>query len=81
MEAAQSGDGQAYARLLHDILPDVRLIALRHHDAPDRVETVVQDVLQTLHRLRHTYDPTRPFAEWLAAIAEQRTLAAARKAA
>jgi len=77
MVAAQSGDSWAYARLLHEILPDVRLIVLRHHPAPDRVEMVVQDVLRTLHRLRHTYDPSRPFAAWLAAISERRALAAA----
>jgi hypothetical protein len=80
MEAAQSGDCQAYARLLHDILPDIRLIALKHHHA-DRAEPVVRDILQTLHRLRHTYDPARPFANWLAAISKQRALAAVRKAA
>jgi DNA-directed RNA polymerase specialized sigma24 family protein len=77
MAAAQSGDSCAYARLLHEILPDVRLIVLRHRHAPDRVEMVVRDVLRTLHQLRHTYDPARPFADWLAAIAERRALAAA----
>jgi hypothetical protein len=81
MIAAQSGDGMAYARLLHEILPDVRLIVHRHPVAADRAEAVVQDVLRALHRLRHTYDPARPFADWLAAICERRALAALRPAA
>jgi RNA polymerase sigma-70 factor (ECF subfamily) len=31
-------------------------------------EDAVQDVLLTLHRMRHTYDPARSFRPWLAAI-------------
>jgi RNA polymerase sigma-70 factor (ECF subfamily) len=72
MTAVQSGDSTAYGRLLHEILPDVRQTVARHQTGPDRVEAAVQDVLWTLHRLRHTYDPARPFADWLGAISEQR---------
>ena len=42
--------------------------------APDRIEDVVQDVLLTIHRVRHTYDPSRPFEAWLAAIARRRSI-------
>ena len=79
MAAAQAGDGGAYARLLREILPYVRAIARRHHAAPDRVEDVVQDVLLTLHRIRHTYDPARPFTAWLGAIAHRRSVDALRR--
>jgi len=72
MAAAQSGDPGSYARLLHEILPHVRLIAGRHHSTPDRVEATVCDVLVTVHRVRHTYDPARPFIQWLDAIAARR---------
>jgi RNA polymerase sigma-70 factor (ECF subfamily) len=34
----------------------------------------VQDVLLTVHRVRHTYDPSRPFKPWLAAIARRRSI-------
>jgi RNA polymerase sigma-70 factor (ECF subfamily) len=71
MTAAQSGDGRAYARLLNEILPDVRQTVQLHHPS-DRAEAVVQDVLLTLHRLRHTYDPRRSFPDWLAAICQRR---------
>ena len=79
MAAAQSGDGAAYERLLREILPFVRAIVRRHHAAPDRVEDVVQDVLLTVHRVRHTYDPARPFAAWLGAIAHRRSIDAIRR--
>src|SRR5271168_3543519 len=32
-------------------------------------EDAVQDVLPAIHEKRHTYDPARPFGQWLAAIA------------
>ncbi len=36
------------------------------------VEDVVQDILLTLHAIRHTYDPSRPFKPWLVAVARRR---------
>ena len=33
---------------------------------------MVQDTLLTLHRVRQTYDPQRPFSPWLASIAARR---------
>ena len=79
MAAAQSGDGTAYSRLLRDVLPYVRAIVRRHHATPDRVEDVVQDVLLTIHRVRNTYDPSRPFTAWLGAIAHRRSVDAVRR--
>lgn len=79
MEAAQGGDRSAYARLLAEIVPYVKAIARRHHATPDRQEDVVQDVLLTLHQIRHTYDPARPFLGWLAAIAHRRSVDALRR--
>ena len=79
MAAAQGGDRAAYERLLRQILPFVRAIVARQHRAPDRIEDVVQDVLLTVHRVRHTYDPARPFEPWLAAIARRRSIDALRR--
>jgi RNA polymerase sigma-70 factor (ECF subfamily) len=79
MARAQDGDGDAYRRLLTDIAPYVRaLVARRHRDACD-VEDTVQDVLLTVHAIRHTYDPARPFTPWLAAIARRRAIDRLRK--
>jgi len=74
MAAAQDGDRAAYERLLHEILPFIHALAARQHRAPDRIEDVVQEVLLTIHRVRHTYDPSRPFSPWLAAIARRRSI-------
>jgi RNA polymerase sigma-70 factor, ECF subfamily len=74
MAAAQDGDRTAYDRLLRQILPFIRAIAARQHRTPDRIEDVVQDVLLTIHRVRHTYDPTRPIEAWLGAIARRRSI-------
>lgn len=74
MAAAQDGDRDAYDRLLRQILPFIRAIAAQQHWAPDRIEDVVQDVLLTIHRVRHTYDPSRPFKGWLGAITRRRSI-------
>jgi RNA polymerase sigma-70 factor, ECF subfamily len=74
MAAAQNGDRAAYERLLREIVPFVRAIAARQHRTADRIDDVVQDVLLTVHRVRHTYDPARPFEHWLATIAKRRSI-------
>jgi RNA polymerase sigma-70 factor (ECF subfamily) len=79
MAAAQDGDSAAYARLLREVLPFLRVLARRRCRDPDRAEDIVQDVLFTLHRVRHTYDPSRPFTPWLAAICDRRSIDALRK--
>src|SRR6516162_11078501 len=72
MARAQAGEREAYRRLLEDITPFIRALAARRlHDASE-VEDAVQDVLLTVHVIRHTYDPRRPFAPWLVAIANRR---------
>jgi RNA polymerase sigma-70 factor (ECF subfamily) len=77
MEAAQSGDRNSYARLLHEILPHVRMVAALYRDGPDATENMVRDVLAALDRLRHTYDPRRPFNGWLSAISHRQCRKAA----
>ena len=79
MAAAQDGDMAVYARLLADVTPFVRVLVRRRCADPDRAEDVVQEVLLTLHRVRHTYDPARPFTPWLAAIAGRRSIDALRR--
>jgi len=74
MAAAQAGDRACYEALLRDCLPFIRAVVARQHRRPDRIEDVVQDVLLTIHRVRHTYDPRRPFTPWLAAIARRRSI-------
>jgi RNA polymerase sigma-70 factor (ECF subfamily) len=43
------------------------------------VEDLVQDILLSLHAVRATYDPRRPFMPWLMAIARNRLADGARR--
>lgn len=79
MRAAQSGDRSAYERLLREISPLIRALVRRHCSNRADIEEMVQDTLLTLHRVRHTYDPSRPFCPWLAAIAWRRSIDALRR--
>lgn len=74
MAAAQAGDRAAYEALLRDCVPLIKAIAGRQGVPRDRRDDVVQDVLLTVHRARHTYDPTRSFTAWLRVIAERRAI-------
>ena len=74
MTKAQDGDRDAYRTLLSQIEPYARAIAKRCFRHPADVEDAVQDVLLTVHSVRHTYDPARPFRPWLAAIANHRVI-------
>lgn len=79
MAAAQAGDGDAYGRLLAELAPVIRRLAARRWRPADGLEDVVQDALLSLHQVRHTYDPARPFLPWLAAIVDHRAADAARR--
>jgi RNA polymerase sigma-70 factor (ECF subfamily) len=72
MARAQGGDKDAYRRLLEDLTPYLRSLAARHFQNPCDIEDTVQEILLTLHAVRHTYDPARPFGPWLVAIANRR---------
>jgi len=79
LSAAQAGDAAAYRDFLTNVTPFVRALARRRLRAEDAIEDVVQDVLLTVHRVRHTYEPGRPVAPWLAAIVARRSIDSLRK--
>lgn len=74
MAAAQQGDARAYRRLLSEVTPFVRYVARKRGLDAASAEDVAQDVLLTVHRVRHTYDPERPFVPWLLSIAQRRLI-------
>lgn len=81
MKAAQAGDSAAYAELLRAVMPTIRNVVRRARGflgAAD-VEDLVQDVLLSLHAVRATYDPDRPFLPWLIAITRNRLADGARR--
>ena len=68
MVAGQTGNAAAYRRLLNE----VRVWLIRYFARrlpPGCVEDAVQDTMIAMHEKRHTYDNSRPFSPWLAAIA------------
>src|SRR5271166_4010768 len=81
MRSAQDGDNFAYVRLLEEVTPLLRQTVRRHRTflQPADVEDLVQDILLSLHAVRATYDPGRPFLPWLLAIARNRVADGARR--
>jgi len=74
MQAAQDGDAQAYIHLLKKITPRLEQMVRGQRwflDAAD-IDDIVQEILISLHAVRATYDPRRPFMPWLMAIARNR---------
>lgn len=79
MARAQAGDRQAYAQLLQTLVPVIRAIVRKQVADTVLTEDVIQEVLLTLHRIRHTYDPASPFLPWLVAISHARAVDALRR--
>jgi RNA polymerase sigma factor (sigma-70 family) len=81
MRSAQDGDHSAYIQLLEEVTPLLRQTVrrYRHFLQPADVEDLVQDILLSLHAVRATYDPGRPFLPWLRAIARNRMADGARR--
>src|SRR5271169_3352696 len=61
MRRTQDGDRLSYRTLLDDITPYLRALAARCFRDGGDIEDAVQDVLMTVHAVRHAYDPCRPF--------------------
>lgn len=69
--AGQSGDVASYNRFLQQISPILRRIVAKKTPFSD-IEDVLQEILISLHRARHTYDGGRPLMPWVFAIAQFR---------
>lgn len=81
MRAAQDGDQIAYERLLRLLVPVLRRAVSRKRrflQGAD-IDDIVQDILLSLHSVRASFDPARPFVPWLMAIAGNRMADAARR--
>jgi RNA polymerase sigma factor (sigma-70 family) len=79
MQAAQDGDKAAYHALLTDIAPLLRAVVQRKWRNPQDAEDIIQDILLSVHAVRCTYDPQRPFLPWVLTIARRRIADAARR--
>ena len=72
MLAAQAGDQDAYRCLLEGLQPLLHAYVKRRLRDEEAVADVCQEVLLTMHRVRHTFEPGRAFEPWFYAIARSR---------
>jgi RNA polymerase sigma-70 factor (ECF subfamily) len=72
MVRAQLGEQPAYEEVLHLLARQARRFVGRRVGDAAFAEDVVQEILLTVHRMRHTYDPARPVGPWFYAIAQSR---------
>lgn len=71
MAASQRGDKQAYTVLLTEVQLWLERY-FRRRCASAMLDDLVQEVMLAVHRKRASWDATRPFLPWLAAIARYR---------
>jgi RNA polymerase sigma-70 factor (ECF subfamily) len=76
--AGLAGDRAAYADFLNQLSPILRRVIGRKIPMGD-VEDVLQEVLISIHKARHTYDGERPLIPWVMAITSFRITDCLRK--
>ena len=72
MRQALAGDAKAYNALLVETVRLLRPYLSRRLKAKSEIDDVLQEILISVHRARHTYDGARPFQPWVFAIARYR---------
>jgi RNA polymerase sigma-70 factor, ECF subfamily len=72
MAAANAGDQKAYAQALQATSQFLRPYLSKRLNQPSEVEDVLQEILISIHKSRHSYDGKRPFKPWAYAIAKFR---------
>jgi len=74
MRQSLTGDKTAYGQLLRASARLLRPFLLRRLGSDSAADDVLQEILISIHKARHTYDGNRPFKPWLYAIAKFRLL-------
>jgi RNA polymerase sigma-70 factor (ECF subfamily) len=74
MKRALNGDQRAYAALLRETARFLRPFLMKRLSASHEVDDLLQEILISLHKARHTYDGNRPYKPWVYAIANFRLL-------
>ena len=72
MRQSLAGDQRAYAALLLEISRLLRPFLAKRLSFTDEVDDLLQDILISVHKARHTYDGNRPCKPWVYAIAKFR---------
>ena len=71
-KAALAGDNESYRKFLNEVSNWLRKVLTRKIFNSGDVEDVVQEILVSIHKARHTYDGQRRLIPWLNAIATYR---------
>jgi RNA polymerase sigma-70 factor (ECF subfamily) len=72
MRQAQGGDQRAYSLLLKETAGILRSYLRRWLKSSSEIDDIIQEILISVHKSRHTYDGLRPYKPWLYAIAKFR---------
>lgn len=65
--SSMAGNSVDYAKFLEGITPYLKRIVMRKLGS-NVCDDVVQEILISIHKARHTYDGERPIQPWLSAI-------------
>ena len=72
MRQSLDGDQRAYAALLQATSRLLRPFLTKRLSFTSEVDDLMQEILISIHKARHTYDGNRPYKPWVYAIAKFR---------
>jgi len=72
MRQALAGDKRAYAAALSGTARMLRPYLCKRLSNRNEIEDLLQEILISIHKARHTYDGQRPYTPWAFAIARYR---------
>lgn len=72
MKQTMNGDKRAYAVLLQETSRLLRPFLAKRLNFTAEVDDLMQEILISIHKARHTYDGERPYKPWAYAIARFR---------
>ena len=72
MRQSLAGDQRAYAELLRETARLLKPFLSRRLHFSGEVDDLLQEILLSIHKARHTYDGKRPYKPWAYAIARFR---------
>lgn len=74
MMESQKGNAKMYERLLYEVSVYLGSFLKKKIGAQDHVADLVQEVLISIHKSRHTYNPSLPFKPWLIKMTQSRLI-------
>ena len=72
MRQSLDGDQRAYAEVLRETSRFLRPFLAKRLSFTNEVDDLLQEILISIHKARHTYDGNRPYKPWVYAIAKFR---------